>query len=159
MSYEMFEQGADVYVPAIILSLIVTLLAYGAFPLIFAGVRSEKITKRKYNVLCYVVNAVVMLLFLLANRDAFFSGGPYALWTFVFSLLGVKILQNRKMLEDSQSNTGEGKKNISADKQQNFVLPSSGEKKTNVSFCRKCGQRLIKGSAFCNKCGSRIDWK
>lgn len=157
MSYEMFEQGADVYVPAIILSLIVTLLAYGAFPLIFAYARGEKITKKKYSVLCYGINICVMVVFIVIEGKVL-SGGAYALWTTVFSFWGVKILRNRGLLEESQPVTSETEAFPKASKKQDTVTPSSVEQKITINFCRKCGNRLISGGAFCNKCGSKINW-
>lgn len=37
--------------------------------------------------------------------------------------------------------------------------PSSpADKKATIMFCRKCGNKLIEGSAFCNKCGSKTNW-
>ena len=33
MSYEMFLQGPEVYIPIILISFVITVLAYGAFPL------------------------------------------------------------------------------------------------------------------------------
>lgn len=39
MSYELFRQGPAAYIPVLLLSLIITVIAYGAFPFIFARVR------------------------------------------------------------------------------------------------------------------------
>ena len=36
MSYELFQQGPGVYIPILLLSLVVTVFAYGAFPFILA---------------------------------------------------------------------------------------------------------------------------
>ena len=49
MSYELFQQGPAAYIPVLLLSLVVTVVAYGAFPFIFAKVRKTPITKKKYN--------------------------------------------------------------------------------------------------------------
>ena len=27
-----------------------------------------------------------------------------------------------------------------------------------IKYCRKCGNKITKGSVFCNKCGAKIDW-
>ena len=94
MSYELFEQGPAAYIPVILVSLVITLAAYGAFPLIFAKTRKKIITKRKYNVLCYCFNILVMILFVAINGEAS-SGGPYLLWTWVFSASGIKTLKNQ----------------------------------------------------------------
>ncbi len=101
MSYELFEQGPAAYVPVILVSFVVTLAAYGAFPMIFARTRKKIITKRKYNLLCYCFNILVMILFIAINGEPS-SGVPYLLWTWVFSASGIKILKNRGVLEEFQ---------------------------------------------------------
>lgn len=94
MSYDLYEQGPSVYIPVLVVSLLITLVAYGAFPIIFAKIRKKQITKGKYKTLCYIFNFFVMFLFIAMNGKA--SGGPYILWTWVFTNSGVKIL-NRNM--------------------------------------------------------------
>ena len=89
--YELFQLGPAVYIPILLLSLAITVVAYGAFPVIFAKLRKTYITKKKYRRLCYGINAAVMLLFIIINGEAS-SGGPYLLWTWVFSSWGIKIL-------------------------------------------------------------------
>lgn len=101
MTYELFQQGPAAYIPIILVSLIITLVAYGAFPLIFARARKKIITKRKYNVLCYCVNFLVMVLFIAVDGETS-SGGPYLLWTWVFSTSGIKTLRSRGVLEGFQ---------------------------------------------------------
>jgi len=59
MTYELFEQGPSVYLPIIIFSLIITLISYGAFPLIFAFVRKKEITKK--DITCFVMWLIFLL--------------------------------------------------------------------------------------------------
>ena len=38
------------------------------------------------------------------------------------------------------------------------VTKTNVEQLPKISFCRKCGNKLIEGSVFCNKCGSKVNW-
>lgn len=44
--HELLEQGPSVYVPVILFSLLITLLAYGAFPMIYSRARSQAISSK-----------------------------------------------------------------------------------------------------------------
>ena len=102
MTYELFNQGPAAYIPIILVSLLITLVAYGAFPLVFARMRKKTITKKKYNLFCYCVNFLVMVLFVAVNGNSS-SGAPYLLWTWVFSMSGIKTLKIRGVLEETQN--------------------------------------------------------
>ena len=147
MSYELFQEGPAVYVPLLMLSLVITLLAYGAFPFIFSHTRKKVITRKKYRILCYCVNIAVMMFFIALNGEAS-SGGPYLIWTSVCSHFGLKTLVNRGVLEGSQPVYNEETK----------VEPSSiaVEDDSKIVFCRKCGTKLLERSQFCSKCGTKI---
>ena len=102
MTYELFQQGPAVYIPIILISLVVTLLAYSAFPLIFARARKKVVTKKKYNWLCYGINFLVMIVFFTVLNGEPGNAAPYLLWTWVFSASGIKTLKNRGVLEGFQ---------------------------------------------------------
>ena len=165
MSYELFQQGPAAYIPVILVSLVVTLAAYGAFPLIFARTRKKVITKKKYNRLCYGINILVMILFIAINGEAS-SGGPYLLWTWVFSASGLKTLKNRGVLEGSQpfdytktSTYQAGQvmgSDIALEPSVKTEPPPVSEEKPPIRFCRKCGFELIEGSEFCSSCGTAV---
>ena len=99
MSYELFQQRPAAYIPVLLLSLVITVVAYGAFPFIFARVRNTPSTKKKYRRLCYGINIAVMFMFIVINGEAS-SGGPYLLWTWIFSSWGTRILENKGLLDD-----------------------------------------------------------
>lgn len=99
MNYELFQQGPAVYIPIILLSLVITVVAYGAFPFIFSKARNKSITKKKYRRLRYGINAAVMFLFIVINGEAS-SGGPYLLWTWIFSNWGTRILDRKGLISD-----------------------------------------------------------
>lgn len=165
MSYELFERGPAVYIPILLVSLIITMAAYGAFPLIFARTRKKIITKRKYRVLCYGVNFAVMVLFIAINSEASY-GGPYVIWTWVFSASGTRTLRNKGLLEGwlpddyakttSQASEGTDSEILIETEAKTEASPTL-EEKPPIRFCRKCGFELIAGSDFCSNCGTRLE--
>lgn len=164
--YELFQQGPAAYVPVILASLVVTLIAYGAFPLILARTRKKVITKRKYKWLCYGINLLVMFLFFVVINGGPSNGAPYFLWTWVFSASGLETLRKRGVLEGSQSfhhtEASTCRENQAMDpdipqesgvEAETLPLP---EEMPPVRFCRKCGFELIAGSKFCSNCGASV---
>ena len=93
--YELFEQGPAVFIPVLLVSLIITILAYGAFPFIFAKTRNTPITKKKYKRLCYVINFVVAFVFGIIRGGVIYNFLPYLFWTWIFTDYGMKILVSR----------------------------------------------------------------
>lgn len=175
MSYELFQQGPAVYIPLILISLVVTVFAYGAIPYIVARTRNKPITKKKYNFMCYGWNFIVMILFIAINGEA--SGGPYLLWTWIFARRGLNTLASRGVLEGAGSDYLEDDPNRIVEckscgyrnKEYFEACPQCGkhakqyvylnqEKKEpeKPRFCRKCGEKLIDGSKFCRKCGTEV---
>ena len=82
------------------LSLIFTILAYGMIPVTFAYLRSSVITKMKYIGICYGLNLIVLLIFIIINGSAV-NGGPYILWTYISSAIGVKIMSNKHLIQEN----------------------------------------------------------
>ena len=136
--FELFQESPALFFLVLIISLVVTLFVYGAFPIIFAKVRKTPITKKKYKRLCYGINFIGIILFVALDGGA--SGGPYILWTLIFSNYGVKNLEAKGLLSD--------------------ILPTEEENVNVVNgkicFCRKCGTSIEDGSRFCRKCGTEI---
>lgn len=91
-----FDYGPEIYVPY----LLITLVMYSTIPLLFAVLRKKKITTRKYNVLCYLLNIVVWIVaisFEFSNNNI----TPCIIWTGVFSWLGIKILEKKELIVSS----------------------------------------------------------
>ena len=149
MTYELFQQGPAAYIPVLLLSLVVTVVAYGAFPLIFAKVRNTPITKKKYRRLCYGINVAVMFMFIVINGEAS-SGGPYLLWTWIFSSWGTRILEDKGLLDDG-TYIPSAPTPVQAPQQSKPIVEAN-----KICFCRKCGERLIDRSKYCSKCGTEI---
>lgn len=99
MTYELFQQGPEVFLPVLLVSLVITIVAYGALPLIIASTRKKVISIKKYRWFCFGSNLIVVFLFSALNGGAR-AGGGYGLWTWVFSSLGLSILRSRYLLED-----------------------------------------------------------
>ena len=142
--YELFQQGPMVYIPILLISLAITLLAYAAIPIILAKTRKKTITKKKYNLLCYGINFLIMFVFIVLNGKS--SGAPYIIWTGVFSSIGLRILKERKVLDGFQSVAVE----------QNFSYEDIPDDVPRIRFCRKCGSELLDGAKYCNKCGTEV---
>ena len=170
----------------VILSLIITVLAYGSFPLLFAALRQSEITKNKYRLICYGINFLVMFLFIAFSGGS--NGAPYVLWTSVFASVGIKKLKKRGLLAESDAQmTGqaEGQTGLYLEDDPNRIIvcrscgyrskdyfeacPQCGKyaKKyeyenqqppvpPQIQFCQVCGERLIEGYHFCRNCGSRV---
>lgn len=165
MTYELFNQGPAAYIPIILVSLLITLVAYGAFPLVFARMRKKTITKKKYNLFCYCVNFLVMVLFVAVNGNSS-SGAPYLLWTWVFSMSGSKTLKIRGVLEETQNKNYKNGVSTEVAEVANTTISKDSmiaaaehpvsEEMPRIRFCRKCGFELIDGSEFCSRCGTAI---
>ena len=159
MTYELFNQGPAAYIPIILVSLLITLVAYGAFPLVFARMRKKTITKKKYNLFCYCVNFLVMVLFVAVNGNSS-SGAPYLLWTWVFSMSGIKTLKIRGVLEETQNKNYKNDVSTEVAEVANTTISKDSmiaaaehpvsEEMPRIRFYRKCGLQLIDGSEFCS---------
>lgn len=143
MSYEVFQQGPSTYVPYILVSLVVTVIAYGMIPVIVAKTRKGPITKKKYLFICYGLNFLLMIIFaLLDNRS---SMAPYLLWTWIFTKRGLNTLEYRKVLkrlggndsEDNLDNSTDapgGLPNVPDENQNNDVLVPTPDKKRESPY-------------------------
>ena len=106
-----------------------------------------------------------MVLFIVIEGEAS-SGGPYLLWTWVFSAKGLKTLKNRGVLDGFQpfdytknstyQESGEMATEISGEVDARIEFPPASETRPPIRFCRKCGFELIVGSSFCSRCGTPV---
>ena len=98
LDFDLLQENPSLFFIILILSIITTIFVYGVFPVIFAKARKAPITKKKYKRLCYGINIIGLVFFVVLNGAV--SGGPYLLWTSVFSHYGVKILGAKSLLTD-----------------------------------------------------------
>lgn len=104
-------------IQTLLISLALTMVAYGAFPLLFAALRKKPIQQKRYMWTCLGANLPLMLAFLISSGDAF-NPGPYFLWTCIFVAVGTKILKRKALLEDAKNANNAGGKNPEEDVKQ-----------------------------------------
>ena len=129
--YELFQLGPAVYIPTLLFSLAITIIAFGAFPFIFARVRKSPITTKKYRRICYGINVVALFLFIVINGGGT-SVAPYILWTSIFAHFGVKTLSRRGVITDSEY---------------------LADDPNRVTECKACGYQDKEYFDACPKCG------
>ena len=161
--YELFQMGPMVYIPVLLVSLVVTVVAYGLFPILFAIFRKKNITKKKNTWICYGVNFVVMVVFLALNGSS--SGAPYLLWTWVFTRYGVKkirlngYLSDGEYLEDDSNRITECLSCGYRDEDYFDTCPQCGHQKkryvylNRITECLSCGYRDEDYFDTCPQCG------
>lgn len=178
MSYfELYQENPSLFLIVLLISFVVTIFVYGAFPLIFAKTTKKPITKKKYKRLCYGLNIIGMAFFIVLNGAA--SGGPYFLWTWIFSNYGVKILNSRDLMKDngqsnglnsdkSQNNFCENMKKTTEKSQQNPDLDidkMSPQEAAEYLVAEQLGEKYTPKVErdkkpkvkYCSQCGSQID--
>ena len=180
--YDLFMQGPGVFIPVLLLSLLITLLGYGAFPLIFSRVRKKQITKKKFTLLCYGVNLLVMITFIAFGSKS--SGAPYMLWTWIFSSAGIRRLEKRGKfgssfinndlsneeiiisdddIVENDDNIIENVSNVNAgvdvkvvaDNDVDNLHTDNKTSKEKVLFCKLCGSKIDSETRKCNGCGKQ----
>lgn len=86
-----------------LIDLVFTALLYCLFPLLFAAARHSPISKKKYFIICYIVNFVIMIgivIFAVYAEVTPRGGFPYLLWTIIFTNLGLSILKKHAVLDN-----------------------------------------------------------
>ena len=143
--YELLEESFGLFLLALIIDLSITLLVYGAFPVLYARKCVTPILTKKYKRKCFGINALGIVFFFLLSGAA--SAAPYMLWTWVFSNYGLKKLTERGLLLDAP---------IVDEPTEEQVEERKFFKTSDKRFCRKCGAELLEGTRFCRKCGTEI---
>lgn len=128
LSYASYAENPSSFILTFLVSIIITLFAYCAFPLIFAKIRIAPISAKKYTFFCYGFNLLVLIFFLVINGKS--SGAPYILWTLFFSKLGTAILEDRHVLEERLE-----------------------DNPNRIVKCKTCGYQSDEYFEACPKCG------
>lgn len=159
MTLELFEQGPGVYIPLIVVSLLVTLIAYGAFPLLYARFKKKPLTASKYKWKCYGFNFIPMVLFfLLSDRT---PAGPYILWTSVFCHSGLKTLVQRNLIVDNNVPVSTPSSVTDMEYTGKFQQTAAAtatpvkQKKAKNRFCKLCGSPVDPSTKKCSSCGKQ----
>lgn len=85
----------EITLESVIISLILTLIIYGAVPIVFAKCRTTPIYVKKYNRLCWGINFIFALL---CRTISTHQSGAYFLWTAVFNYVGKNMLSKKELL-------------------------------------------------------------
>lgn len=153
--YDLFMEGPSVYIPVLVISLLVTLIAYGAYPLLYARFKKKPISKTKYKVKCWFFNFLPMLaFFLLSDRT---PAGPYLLWTSIFCHSGLNTLERRNLLADPDAPVPSSEIGVEYNgKYQQPAIPGSPKKtKYKNRFCKLCGSSIDPFTKKCTGCGKQ----
>ena len=168
-----YQEDQETFSLILIVSLLLTMLAYGIYPLLLARCRRKPITSKRYTLFCFLFNFLVMLIFVVLDGAS--SGAPYFLWTSVFSFLGKKILSGRNVLIDSDADENETEAPTSdvadpapapvsnvelAHAKESAPAPvpvasPSKPKKQKAIFCKYCGQLIDQDTKKCTGCGKQ----
>ena len=176
MSYEIFEMGPAVYIPVLLISLAITVFAFGAIPFITARTQKKTITKKAYMIRCHLFNLIPLILLAVIAKSEL-SIGPYLIWTSVFESWGLKTLEKRGVLAGADCVGLEDDPNRIVEctscgyrSQEYFeACPQCGKfakqyiqteqenkPEAKVRFCGNCGEKLLDESKFCRKCGTAV---
>lgn len=85
----------------IMMSILITIIAYSVFPLLFAYFRQSSITSKRYRIYSFLFNFVLHVL--LVTIGIFSNSAtiaPMLIWTFVATYIGKKILESHGTLTD-----------------------------------------------------------
>ena len=164
---------------SLFLSLILTIVAYMAFPLIRLLINHGRFEKKRAKKIALwnsiVVGAFFCILTVSGDSGSTWNAAP----AFLYYWINCAILTNKNAPSEPKqkantentssnqvvtrppqlSNIGEtpktyGTYNVSG---SDIVLtPEPIAEQPKIQFCRKCGNKLAEDSNFCNKCGTRV---
>ena len=86
----------EISLGTILLNLFITVLAYGAFPIILSQSAKESMEVKQYKRFCWLFNILVMFVFMAINESSTINAAPYVLWTSIFVAIGKKALFSYK---------------------------------------------------------------
>ena len=140
MAYDSLIQDPSFIVQVFLLNLIATIVFYGAIPMVFALTRKKTITKRKYRIICFALNFVVLLIISFASGNVS-SGFPYVLWTTVFTALGVKKLNKSGLIVEANDSDTEEEKT----KESEINTTGTTDEESDVLvLAEDAGEKIIK---------------
>lgn len=97
--YQMWSEQPELWVIDFVISLALTLLLYGTFPIVFAKTRKGGITKKRYRGYCICASVAVyvllMILYVVTGEEGVPGMFPAVFWTGVFYRAGLSTLGKR----------------------------------------------------------------
>jgi len=145
--YELYQQGPAEFIPVLLISICIMLLAYGTFPIAFAKTRNKPITRNKYVLICFAFNCIIMFGFIVAGDSS--ASYPCGFWTVLFAyMIGPKILKKRGVLATTSTNTATKNHtpkhptpehiNISLDNEASQEQKTNGTKLSDLAIEKDC---------------------
>lgn len=81
----------------ILISILMTVVVYASFPIIFAKLRKNKISKTRYRVYSFVVNFILhCVLSGIGVFGSFTNAAPMVVWTLVFTSFGYSMMEDKE---------------------------------------------------------------
>ena len=164
---------------SLFLSLILTIVAYMAFPLIRLLINHGRFEKKRAKKIALwnsiVVGAFFCILTVSGDSGSTWNAAPAFLYYWINCAVltdknatsepkqkvnAENISSNQAVTHPPQISTvGEtprtyGTYNISGS--DITLKPEQSVEQPRIQFCRKCGNKLADASIFCNKCGTRV---
>ena len=140
---EIMEESVGLFFLILLLDIALTILAYAAFPILFAKKRTTPILTKAYKRKCFGINAIWIAVFFLLGGSL--SLPAYVLWTVVFSNKGLKHLKSRGLLLDAP-----------IVEQPSVQTENRSFYKTSpISYCEYCGAPYEADARFCSECGAK----
>lgn len=137
----------------IIIGILLTAVAYLAFPLIKLLINGGSFSKNRAHKIALWNSIVVGAIFCIVTIEV--SDGATA-WNaapaFLYYYINKAILTNKN---DAESIEPSSDCPTAYESTENQLQPSVTVQ-PKIKFCRKCGTKLFENSAFCHKCGSKI---
>lgn len=88
------------------LSILITMVVYGAFPFLFAFYRKHPIRKNRYRLYCIIATIIECLAFsavMVALGGNVSSGAPAVVWGFIFYRSGLYTLRSHQLLIEEET--------------------------------------------------------
>lgn len=144
----------DINWGGLILSLILTAVAYLVFPIIKLIINQGKFERKRASKIALWNSVVLGAFFCILTID---QGGVWnAAPAFLYYAINCAILTDKNIKEPTSTSVDQPP----VDTTSLSVATSETVVETSTEtprFCRKCGNELIDGALFCNICGTKIN--
>lgn len=88
----------EINIGLIVANLISTMILYAITPTAFSLIRKTPITKRKFRIICYIINFILMVIVKALLTGNMTNWAPYIIWSSVFISLGLSRLNKKELI-------------------------------------------------------------